>query len=126
MMKSWLICLVFISMLAVGQEVVAETKHLTFLDPCNQPTPPPSCSKILEGKVIANPYDRGCSAINQCRGGWCQSIFKTLFASNSVKVKTKLLFNKNSINILIPQLFTWKESKNVRIKAWEIKPQCLS
>ena len=71
-------------MLVVGQEVAAETKHLTFLDPCNQPTPPPSCFKF-EGEAIANPYDRGCSAINQCRGGWCQSIFETLFVCKCIR-----------------------------------------
>uniref|UniRef100_A0A9I9DC88 Protein RALF-like 33 n=1 Tax=Cucumis melo TaxID=3656 RepID=A0A9I9DC88_CUCME len=67
-MKSWLICLALIGMLVVGQEVTAETKHLKFLDPCNQPSPPPTCSKT-EKREEANSYDRGCSAINRCRGG---------------------------------------------------------
>uniref|UniRef100_A0A0A0LI94 Rapid ALkalinization Factor n=1 Tax=Cucumis sativus TaxID=3659 RepID=A0A0A0LI94_CUCSA len=67
-MKSWLICLALIGMLVVGQEVAAETKHLKFIDPCNQPSPPPTCpnrDKVEE----ANPYNRDCSAINRCRGG---------------------------------------------------------
>uniref|UniRef100_A0A9I9EI71 Uncharacterized protein n=1 Tax=Cucumis melo TaxID=3656 RepID=A0A9I9EI71_CUCME len=55
-------------MLVVGQKVAAKTKHLKFLDPCNQPSPPPTCSKH-EVVDEANTYDRGCSAINRCRGG---------------------------------------------------------
>ena len=83
-------------MLVVGQEVAAETKYLKFLDPCNQPTPPPSCLKF-EGEAIANPYDRGCSAINRCRGGWCQSIFETLFVIKCMKEKNKILFNETQL-----------------------------
>ncbi|XP_038877580.1 protein RALF-like 11 [Benincasa hispida] len=67
-MKSWLICVVFISMLVVGPGVAAEKKYLQFLDPCNQPNPPPTCSEVKE-QVEANPYNRGCSAIHRCRGG---------------------------------------------------------
>ena len=77
----------------VDQEVVAETKQITFLDPCNQLTPPTSCFKF-EGEAIANPYDRGYSAINNCHGGWCQSIFETLFVCKCIKEKRKILFNE--------------------------------
>ncbi|XP_023533089.1 protein RALF-like 10 [Cucurbita pepo subsp. pepo] len=66
-MRSWLICIVLISMLVVSQEVASETKFLKFPDPCQQPNPPLGCS--IGNAVPANPYRRGCSKITRCRGG---------------------------------------------------------
>ncbi|KAE8637268.1 hypothetical protein CSA_017684 [Cucumis sativus] len=67
-MKSWLICVVFISMLVMSQEVGAQTNHLKFPNPCDLPSPPPSCSSKVKDHAPTNPYDRGCSAIHRCRG----------------------------------------------------------
>ncbi|KAL4283136.1 hypothetical protein GQ457_16G030480 [Hibiscus cannabinus] len=73
-MKTWLICLMLIGMLATeidGAEPDDVPRlHPGVLDPCKRPGGPhPGCHPDPESPPIeANSYDRGCSKHNRCRG----------------------------------------------------------
>uniref|UniRef100_A0A9I9EA20 Uncharacterized protein n=1 Tax=Cucumis melo TaxID=3656 RepID=A0A9I9EA20_CUCME len=70
-MRSWMICVVLISMVVMFQNVEADRKYLKFLD-CNQSKPPPFCALLKNERFPKLPkqYNRGCSAITGiCRGG---------------------------------------------------------
>ncbi|KGN58523.2 hypothetical protein Csa_001790 [Cucumis sativus] len=63
-MRSWMICVVFISMVVMFQNVEADRKYLKFVD-CNQPKPPPFCGLLKSTQLV----ERGCSALPSiCRG----------------------------------------------------------
>ncbi|KAK8555886.1 hypothetical protein V6N13_069965 [Hibiscus sabdariffa] len=73
-MKTWLICLMLIGMLAIEIDAAApdgvDRLHPGVLDPCKRPGGPhPGCHPDPESPPKeANPYSRGCSRHNKCRG----------------------------------------------------------
>lgn len=70
-MKSWLICLVLISMMVTAQEVAAEVEYHQLLKLCDEVKPSLFCH-LVKGKrflhVPINSYNRACSPDHPCPG----------------------------------------------------------
>ncbi|CAB4291175.1 unnamed protein product [Prunus armeniaca] len=73
-MKTFILCLLIVGMVALNEGVEAGGTRINpgVLDPCLKPGGPhPGCSGPSDSngeRKTANPYKRGCSKINQCRG----------------------------------------------------------